>query len=161
MTIAEAYRRVENFLNDIEPIKSDIGSQLAIDAKDINIEQLSKGVRSDNEKIGDYSPIHKKHRQEKGLQTDFVDLNFTGYWHSTIFGTYDTNDNKIFIDSTDKQRTDKLIFGGTSETSECGCFSNPPYGEEILGVNADEHDTLRHKGYLLLLEKFREYTGFE
>jgi hypothetical protein len=165
MTIAEANRRVQAFLSDIDTIKSDIGSQLAVDAEDMNREQLSKGLRSDNEKIGEpfphYFPDHKGHRQAAGLQTFFIDLKFTGYWYSTIFGTYDSDSNKIFIDSTDKERTNKLIFGGLSFDTICGCHINRPFGQEILGVNEDGQDALRDKGYLELLGKFKEYTGFE
>ena len=49
-----------------------------VDIADINREQLSKGLDVNDKSFGDYAESTKIIRKKKGLQTAFIDLDFTG-----------------------------------------------------------------------------------
>ena len=55
------------------------------DIVDLNREQLRvRGIDMEGDKLGEYTPYSKKLREEKGLQTDFIDLRDTGDFQDSI-----------------------------------------------------------------------------
>ncbi|MBS1915662.1 MAG: hypothetical protein JST87_05255 [Bacteroidetes bacterium] len=78
MTAAEAIRRLDSF--DIETTVIASMQEAAADFKELNEDQWRQGLRKDGSSIEPYpySKPYAKKRQKAGLQTDHIDVNFTG-----------------------------------------------------------------------------------
>lgn len=72
-----------DFLEDLPEILTE-GVQRAIDENKDDIVDLNRvqlqifGVDASGKPLGEYAQLSKKLREERGLQTDFIDLRFTG-----------------------------------------------------------------------------------
>lgn len=76
---------IEDLLNDLKAIPELIQDGVdramlgdTVDIVQINKDQLLSGIDAAGKELGQYAPSTKKIRQRKGLQTDFIDLSFTG-----------------------------------------------------------------------------------
>jgi hypothetical protein len=83
---------IEELISNLEELKSTI--QNSVDNTmlneengivDINREQLLSGLDANGQQLGEYKPLSKKIRSEAGLQTDFIDLRFTGATQDSMF----------------------------------------------------------------------------
>ena len=52
---------------------------------DINREQLLSGLDANGQQLGEYKPLSKQIRSEAGLQTDYIDLSFTGATQDSMY----------------------------------------------------------------------------
>ena len=70
------------------------------DILDLNKAQMIVlGVDSDNSKLGEYAPLSVQERKKKGLQTDYIDLRFTGDFQDSM--TVKKEGKGFAIDATD------------------------------------------------------------
>ena len=76
---------IEDLLRDLrqlpETVQEGVDRALigdSVDVADINRDQLSKGLDINNNPFGTYAESTKKIRSKRGLQTGFIDLDFTG-----------------------------------------------------------------------------------
>jgi len=75
--------RVEDAINTSVVVAAERFSQVLIDY--VSKYQLkSKGEDGDKKRLGTYTNPYKRIRVSKGLQVDYVDINFSGKLHSTI-----------------------------------------------------------------------------
>lgn len=170
MTVREALRRVKEFVEEMPIIVEQIGDELAPGIVTMNQEQLSKGITSEGEMIGDKPPYnhpgyfegHKEHREEMGLQTNHIDLKVTGKFYNSLFPEFR---GPLFnvLSNDNKDKVYALMYGGESgDFSICGCRSvrDGGFGEEILGLTDENASEIESKGTQMFLEKFKEKTGF-
>lgn len=69
---------------------------------DLNKAQmLVAGVDANSQQLGDYAPMSIEIRQEKGLQTDHIDLRFTGEFQNSM--VLKKEGNTYEIDATDSK----------------------------------------------------------
>jgi hypothetical protein len=83
-TIEDLYRDIKGLKATLEDAveRGIIGD--GFDIAEINREQLNSGLDANGERLGSYTETTKKIRQKRGLQTEFIDLNFTGHSQKTI-----------------------------------------------------------------------------
>lgn len=91
MNLDEFIKALQSFNTELEIELPNIMARLALDAKDM-IEQrvTTTGLNANNDKFGDYvEGAYKNTREERGLETSFVDFRNTGrMWNSiTVIGT--------------------------------------------------------------------------
>lgn len=96
------------------------------DILDLNKAQmLVLGADSDGAQLGQYSPFSKEERKKKGLQTDYIDLRFTGEFQDKM-SLNKIDDLSYEIDSTDPKWNDKLR----------------PRWPDALGLDSDNEERL-------------------
>lgn len=162
-TIHGMFIRMKEFDSSLIDIIDKIGEEYKEEIASLNREQLSKGLTSDNEKIGDKEPFnypkyfdqHEKHRKENGLQTNFIDLKWKGTFHESIFAEIKSNRYSL-LSSDNQQKVSALMYGGGESTfSICGCRSvrEGGFGENILGLTPDNAADITNKA----TERFVQY----
>jgi len=94
---------IEQLIENLKDIKSIVqdGVDRAIigdefDIVGLNKEQLLSGIDANSQPLGSYAESTKKIRQRRGLQTDFIDLSFTGKSQDSI-RTNKISDNSFEI----------------------------------------------------------------
>jgi len=94
-----------NRLENIEEFALKEGTKILVkefkkDIEEYNRKQLEEGKNVDNRVIQrGYSEWHKRNRKERGLQTGFVDLKFTGdFYKSLDFKQIKDNEFGVFSD---------------------------------------------------------------
>ena len=99
----------------------------------VKLRFYQKGLDGNLKLIGTYasSTIERK-KKSSFSRTRFVTLRDSGDWYNSLFVTYEKGD--LFLDSTDKLLTTKLINGSP--------FGNPAYGGAIMEFTQQEIDTL-------------------
>ncbi len=91
-----------------------LSSDLAIIGNDDEIVDLNKaqllvvGVDSDGKQLGTYSPFTVEKRKQKGLQTDFIDLRFTGDFQDNMV-IKKTGRSQFELDSTDPKWSFEIL----------------------------------------------------
>jgi hypothetical protein len=170
MTIREATKRVSEFVNEMPIIVEQIGYELSPEIVNMNQEQLSKGITSEGKMIGDKPPYnhpgyfagHKQHREELGLQTNYIDLKISGTFYNSLTPQFLGPYFKV-ISTDNESKVNALMHGGKSDgDSICGCISvrEGGFGEEILGLTSDNSSMIERKGTTKFIQKFRLKTGF-
>jgi hypothetical protein len=89
------------------------------DVVQINKDQLLSGIDAAGKELGQYAPSTKKARQRKGLQTDHIDLKFTGASQDSL-GISKLNDSKFEMTANprwDQKRFPEAI-GFTKENED-------------------------------------------
>jgi len=109
--VAAVNVRLRNFIQKLKPSSLESagkGFALTYLTKRVDfLEELNKGqLRQGVDTQGDliqmgYSEMHADARSERGLQTDFVDLKFSGDFHKSI--TADPTLNFVEFDATDSK----------------------------------------------------------
>lgn len=76
---------IEDLINDLTELPDTVQDGVdraiigdSVDITDVNREQMAKGLDINDKPFGDYAESTKAIRKRKGLQTAFIDLNFTG-----------------------------------------------------------------------------------
>lgn len=64
------------------------------------------GIDADGDQLGEYTPYSSQIREAAGLQTEFIDLRFTGDFQDSI--ELNLTPNGYEIDATDEKWTDKI-----------------------------------------------------
>jgi len=124
MTIAEYYRRIASI--DREALIRDVFDEVKPEIIKYNKEQLSKGLDSKNESLGDYGGYYREYRGELGLQVDHVDLKVTGKFYETIYARLEGEEIEIFSSDV-ASKVQAIIYGGEG-VREGG------FGENIFGL---------------------------
>lgn len=163
-TVREMFNRFTDINENMKSIVNDIAIELTPQIIEYNQQQLSVGISSDDTKIGDKSPYfktdyfrkHEKHREDKGLQTNFIDLKWSGKLYNSLFPEFDFTKYKI-LSNDDPSKINALMYGGEGGSSSCGCMSvrDGGFGEEIFGLTQDNAINIQSKGHLLLINKIK------
>lgn len=105
---------LNDLINDLKavPEKVQAGIDQAMnedghEIAEINREQLESGLNYDGDFLGNYAESTKKIRRKKGLQTDHIDLKFTGKFHREI-KVEPAGKNTFELTSTDPKWENKL-----------------------------------------------------
>ena len=116
---------IEELILNLKELKATIqdGVDRAIlgdefDIVKLNKEQLLSGIDANSQPLGSYAESTKKIRERRGLQTDHIDLSFTGTSQDSIH-TKKISDNAFEIDSNprwDEKRFPNAI--GITEENE-------------------------------------------
>lgn len=107
-------------------------------AVDANVEQMLSGKRADGQQIGDYAEMTKAIRSSMGKQIDFVDLHFTGEFHSAMKFT------EITAEYAELTSTDWKVKKLTDA-----------YGKEIFGLDKPNMDEYKTQWLHEFIQKFK------
>lgn len=130
---------LENYIKELESLEKNIPSLVQKFVKENsnyflgNVKQrfYQKGIDGSGNKIGNYaqSTIERKEKSSPRQRTSHVTLRDSGNWYRSLFVKYEKNE--LFMDSSMKDLTAKLIQGG-------GQYQNPPYGDAIMDFTDEE-----------------------
>jgi hypothetical protein len=117
---------IEDLLSDLKRIPELVQDGVdramlgdTFDVVQINKDQLLSGIDAAGKELGQYAPSTKKVRQRKGLQTDHIDLKFTGASQDSL-GISKLNDSKFEMPANprwDQKRFPEAI-GFTKENED-------------------------------------------
>lgn len=99
-TVEELIQKLKNlpaFIKAVGTKGIDDNSQEILDLN--KAQMLVAGVDADGKDLGDYAPLSIEIRQEAGLQTDHIDLRFTGEFQDSMI--LKKEGDKRAIDATD------------------------------------------------------------
>ena len=116
-TIEDLYRDIKDLKATVEDAveRGVIGD--GYDIAEINREQLNSGLDANGASLGSYAEMTKAIRQKRGLQTGFIDLNFTGHSQKTI--TTEKNGNQYALTANPRWDEDRFKDAiGISEDNE-------------------------------------------
>lgn len=119
-------------IKDLPIIMSDILLTMGLDAKALIQQRVQeKGLNASGGKTPDYSPMYKKQRQKKGLQTNYMDLTNTGsMWRSIGYvGTKQGKETTVSIAGRDEFTQNKINWNSEKQF-------------EVLKLSKDEETVL-------------------
>lgn len=81
--LIEKLQSLQAFVASVAENKIEADEQ---DILDLNRAQMIvAGIDSSNKQLGEYAPLSVKLRKERGLQTDYIDLRFTGEFQDKMY----------------------------------------------------------------------------
>lgn len=99
-TVEDLIAKLKNLPEFVKKVGSGNIEESKDDILNLNKEQmLTKGIDADGAPLGDYAPESVEIRKEKGLQTDHIDLRFTGEFQDSM--KLNKQGDKFEIDATD------------------------------------------------------------
>jgi len=78
----------------------------SFEIEEINRQQLLSGFDAEGNPLGEYKESTKRIRRSRGLQTDFIDLRFTGKFQKSL--TTEKSGDDYYLTATDPKWEDKL-----------------------------------------------------
>lgn len=132
-TINQFLGNLEALIKDLPVIMSDTLLKVGLDGKALIQQRVQeKGLTADLKKTPDYSPLYKKKRQKKGLQTNYMDLTYTGsMWRSIGYtGTKQGKETVVSIAGRDEFTQNKIDWNSEKQF-------------EVLKLSKEEEDILQ------------------
>lgn len=119
-TVSEVKARFEQIVNEFGQLIVSTYKDTTAEMIDLNTSQMLDGLDSKGKALGEPAPTTKDIKGRLGLQTDWIDLKFTGDFQSAMFAKEITEDY-VSLSSSDWK---------TSELT--GRF-----GDDIFGLNPE------------------------
>ena len=110
-TLNQFTSNLNALIKDLPVVMSDILLTMGLDGKALIQQRVQeKGLNADGGKTPDYSSMYKARRKKKGLQTNYMDLTFTGgMWRSIgHVGTKQGKETTVSIGGRDEFTQNKI-----------------------------------------------------
>ncbi len=113
---------------------------------DFNRKQLLEGRDATGKDLGEYGVWRKEQREEKGLQTEFIDLKFEGKFHQSIFV-----EGKLITPKT------PAVQFGTTSPEDLDAIQEDVRFEDAVGLDQESRDKVAFMVAMEIRNKLIKY----
>ncbi len=105
---------------------------------DFNRKQLEQGLGADDKDLGEYGAWRTEQREERGLQTDFIDLKFENKFHQSIF-----------VEGKLLSAKKPAVAFDTTSPEDWAAIQEDVRFENAIGLNQEDRDKV---GFMVAME---------